>query len=143
MQIVPSLPCEHYLHILRLIILKLIFILFVGDIDAEPLVSNEEKDKPDKAIEDVKDVEETVKEVTKSQVMPVLPDAEKEIVETKYENNMKPGPEIDEHSSFFGYFILLSIVAIIAYLVFHNKQKVSQKRIKHYLFYLNKKLVRS
>jgi len=95
-----------------------------GDIDAEPLVSNEEKDKPDKAIEDVKDVEETVKEVTKSQVMPVLPDAEKEIVETKYENNMKPGPEIDEHSSFFGYFILLSIVAIIAYLVFHNKQKI-------------------
>jgi len=94
------------------------------DIDAEPLVSNEEKDKPDKAIEDVKDVEETVKEVTKSQVMPVLPDAEKEIVETKYENNMKPGPEIDEHSSFFGYFILLSIVAIIAYLVFHNKQKI-------------------
>merc|ERR1712013_409422 len=94
------------------------------DIDAEPLVSNEEKDKPDKAIEDVKDVEETVKEVTKSQVMPVLPDAEKEIVETKYENNMKPEPEIDEHSSFFGYFILLSIVAIIAYLVFHNKQKI-------------------
>merc|ERR1712243_58406 len=95
-----------------------------GDIDAEPLVCNEEKDNPDKAIEDVKDVEETVKEVTKSQVIPVLPDAEKEIVETKYENNMKPGPEIDEHSSFFGYFILLSIVAIIAYLVFHNKQKI-------------------
>ena len=51
-------------------------------------------------------------------------DLKKEVVETKYENNMKSGPQIDEQSSFFGYFILLSIVAIIAYLVFHNKQKV-------------------
>jgi len=51
-------------------------------------------------------------------------DLKKEVVETKYENNMKSGPQIDEQSSFFGYFILLSIVAIIAYLVFHNKQKI-------------------
>jgi len=51
-------------------------------------------------------------------------DLNKEVVETKYENNMKSGPQIDEQSSFFGYFILLSIVAIIAYLVFHNKQKI-------------------
>ena len=65
-----------------------------------------------------------MKEVTESKVEPVIPKAEKEIVETKYENNMKPGTEMDEPSSFFGYFILLSIVAIIAYLVFHNKQKV-------------------
>ena len=69
-------------------------------------------------------VEEKSNEATKSKVEPVLPTAEKEVVETKYENNMKSGPEMDEHSSFFGYFILLSIVAIIAYLVFHNKQKV-------------------
>jgi len=95
-----------------------------GDVDAEPLVSNEEKNKPDTVIEDVKDEEETVKEVTESKVEPVIPKAEKEIVETKYENNMKPGTEMDEPSSFFGYFILLSIVAIIAYLVFHNKQKI-------------------
>jgi len=95
-----------------------------GDVDAEPLVSNEEKNKPDTVIEDVKDEEETVKKVTKSKVEQVVPKAEKEIVETKYENNMKPGTEMDEPSSFFGYFILLSIVAIIAYLVFHNKQKI-------------------
>jgi len=95
-----------------------------GDVDAEPLVSNEQKNKPDKVIEDVKDEEKTVKEVTESKLEPVVPKAEKEIVETKYENNMKPGTEMEEPSSFFGYFILLSIVAIIAYLVFHNKQKI-------------------
>jgi len=95
-----------------------------GNIDAEPLVSNEEKNKPDTVTKNVEDMEETDKEVTKSKVESGVPDAQKEIVETKYENNMKPGPEMDEHSSFFGYFILLSIVAIIAYLVFHNKQKI-------------------
>jgi len=95
-----------------------------GNIDAEPLVSNEEKNKLDTVTKNVEDMEETDKEVTKSKVESGVPDAQKEIVETKYENNMKPGPEMDEHSSFFGYFILLSIVAIIAYLVFHNKQKI-------------------
>merc|ERR1712179_401 len=95
-----------------------------GNIDAEPLVSNEEKNKPDTVTKNVEDMEETDKEVTESKVESGVPDAQKEIVETKYENNMKPGPEMDEHSSSFGYFILLSIVAIIAYLVFHNKQKI-------------------
>ena len=112
-----------------------------GNIDAEPLVSNEEKNKPDTVTKNVEDVEETDKEVTKSKVESGVPDAQKEMVETKYENNMKPGPEMDEHSSFFGYFILLSIVAIIAYLVFHNKQKVVLKSILAFLS--NNKLVRS
>jgi len=42
------------------------------------------------------------------------------------ENTMKNGktPVDDSSSSFFSYFILLSIVAIVAYLVFHNKQKI-------------------
>merc|ERR1719319_1655801 len=43
------------------------------------------------------------------------------------ENTMKKDkskPEDDSRSSFFSYFILLSIVAIVAYLVFHNKQKI-------------------
>jgi hypothetical protein len=30
----------------------------------------------------------------------------------------------DDQSSFFSYFVLLCIVALILYLVFHNKQKV-------------------
>jgi len=96
-----------------------------GEIDSEPLVSVEEKTKVDDANdkEDV-DVEKPNKDVTESKAEPAMPNDEKEIVETKYENNMKPGPEMDEQSSFFGYFILLSIVAIIAYLVFHNKQKI-------------------
>ena len=33
----------------------------------------------------------------------------------------------EAQSNFFSYFILLSIVAILAYLVFHNKQKVSEE----------------
>jgi len=87
-----------------------------GEIDAEPLVSEEKKDK---TVED-----EATKQEDDSKVEPTLPKAEKEMTEIKYEDNMKTGPEMDERSSFFGYFILLSIVAIIAYLVFHNKQKI-------------------
>jgi len=96
-----------------------------GEIDSKPLVSVEEETKADDANdkEDVA-VEKPSKDVTESKIEPAMPNNEKEIVETKYENNMKTGPEIDEQSSFFGYFILLSIVAIIAYLVFHNKQKI-------------------
>jgi len=50
--------------------------------------------------------------------------SESQVIENKYESQLSPGPEINEQSSFFGYFILFSIVAIIAYLVFHNKQKI-------------------
>jgi len=94
-------------------------------IDAKPLVSEEEKSDDASVVEEKDDAaEKPSNDFTESKVEPALPSAEKEIVETKYTNNMKPGPEIDEQSSFFGYFILLSIVAIIAYLVFHNKQKI-------------------
>merc|ERR1712123_345249 len=78
--------------------------------DSAPLTANQEKEEIAIENEDKEDVSN--------------PKAEKEIVQTKYTNNMNPGPEIDEQSSFFGYFILISIVAIIAYLVFHNKQKI-------------------
>ena len=102
-------------------------ILIIGEIDSKLLVSVEEKNKADDS-NDIKDVAvekpSKDKDITDSKVEPAMPNNEKEIVETKYENNMKTGPEIDEQSSFFGYFILLSIVAIIGYLVFHNKQKV-------------------
>jgi len=96
-----------------------------GDIDAEKLVGVEEKDKDKDNDDDDAVVEnDPVEDDTESKVEPVLPDTQNNIVETKYENNMKSGPEMGEQSSFFGYFILLSIVAIIAYLVFHNKQKI-------------------
>lgn len=43
----------------------------------------------------------------------------------KAENTFVPGEHFDDdQSSFFTYFVLLSIVAILAYLVFHNKQKI-------------------
>jgi hypothetical protein len=42
------------------------------------------------------------------------------------ENTMNlGGQEEGETSGFFPYFMLLSLVCIIAYLVFHNKQKVN------------------
>ena len=109
------------MNILSFAIISLIYSI---GIDAKP-VSKEEKS--DDAVVEEKDdaAEKPSNDFTESKVEPALPNAEKEIVETKYTNNMNPGPEIDEQSSFFGYFILLSIVAIIAYLVFHNKQKVS------------------
>jgi len=95
-------------------------------VDAEALVAEKEKDKA-VDIGDVKQEENTIvtdKTKDEDNVDEEVPKAEKELIETKYENNMKTGPEVDERSSFFGYFILLSIVAIIAYLVFHNKQKI-------------------
>jgi len=94
-------------------------------VDAEPLVAEEEDKAADKG--DVKQEVQTtaiLKNKEKESLDNEEPKAEKEMIETKYENNMKSVPEIDEKSSFFGYFILLSIVAIIAYLVFHNKQKI-------------------
>jgi len=85
-------------------------------VDAEPLISKEDKANSDVSKGNTENTEE-------EKVYPTKEKAD-ELVETKYTNSMKTGPEIDEQSSFFGYFILLSIVAIIAYLVFHNKQKI-------------------
>jgi hypothetical protein len=42
----------------------------------------------------------------------------------KVEDTMNTGPYADDDSSFMAYFLLLSMVCIIAYLVFHNKQKI-------------------
>eukprot|EP00092_Neocalanus_flemingeri_P070045 GFUD01085925.1.p2 GENE.GFUD01085925.1~~GFUD01085925.1.p2 ORF type:complete len:208 (-),score=70.74 GFUD01085925.1:86-709(-) len=98
-----------------------------GEIDAEPLVGEEEKNEADVGkSDDKKDDSNEAKKPSDGNVKEesALPKAEKEIVETKYVDKMTTGPEIDDRSSFFGYFILLSIVAIIAYLVFHNKQKI-------------------
>jgi len=40
------------------------------------------------------------------------------------EDTMNTGVFSEDQSNFFAYFLLLSIVCIIAYLVFHNKQKI-------------------
>ena len=41
------------------------------------------------------------------------------------EDTMSVGVFTEDKSNFMVYFFLLSIVSILAYLVFHNKQKVS------------------
>ena len=40
------------------------------------------------------------------------------------EDTMTSGVYVEDNSSFMAYFLLTAIVCIIAYLVFHNKQKV-------------------
>eukprot|EP00088_Acartia_fossae_P023290 TRINITY_DN24343_c0_g1_i13.p1 TRINITY_DN24343_c0_g1~~TRINITY_DN24343_c0_g1_i13.p1 ORF type:complete len:497 (-),score=90.81 TRINITY_DN24343_c0_g1_i13:447-1937(-) len=40
------------------------------------------------------------------------------------QDTMNDGPYVGDDSNFMAYFLLLSIVCIIAYLVFHNKQKI-------------------
>jgi len=42
----------------------------------------------------------------------------------KAQDTMNTGPFADDDSSFMAYFLLISMVSIIAYLVFHNKQKI-------------------
>ena len=44
--------------------------------------------------------------------------------EPSFSGSIGSGPDIEDESHFFSYFMLLSVVAIIAYMVFHNKQKV-------------------
>jgi len=59
----------------------------------------------------------------------VAPEAQKaadEPFEVDYRKNINPvlGEEETSKSNFLGYFIVLSIVTIVAYLVFHNKKKI-------------------
>ena len=44
--------------------------------------------------------------------------------EKPFQGSIGTGSDMVEESNFFSYFMLLSVVAIVAYLVFHNKQKV-------------------
>ena len=46
--------------------------------------------------------------------------------EPSFSGSIGSGPDIEDESHFFSYFMLLSVVAIIAYMVFHNKQKVTR-----------------
>jgi len=45
-------------------------------------------------------------------------------METSFEKQMNSGADDPPQSNFFSYFIVLAIITIIAYLVFHNKKKI-------------------
>jgi len=45
-------------------------------------------------------------------------------METSFEKQMNAGADDPPQSNFFSYFIVLAIITIIAYLVFHNKKKI-------------------
>ena len=49
---------------------------------------------------------------------------EEALPNSNFQGSIKVGSENEEQSSFFSYFMMLSVVSIVAYLVFHNKQKV-------------------
>ena len=48
-----------------------------------------------------------------------------EEVNKDFQGSIKAGNDIEDESHFFSYFMMLSVVAIVAYLVFHNKRQVS------------------
>ena len=48
-------------------------------------------------------------------------------LETSFEKQMGSGAADPPQSNFFSYFIVLAIITIIAYLVFHNKKKVKDE----------------
>ena len=48
-------------------------------------------------------------------------------METSFEKQMDSGAADPPQSNFFSYFIVLAIITIIAYLVFHNKKKVNKQ----------------
>lgn len=50
--------------------------------------------------------------------------SEEALPSSNFQGSIKMESEIGEESSFFSYFMMLSVVSIVAYLVFHNKQKV-------------------
>merc|ERR1719319_2100437 len=95
-------------------------------------VTNGEKQDVDKAGEKNGHAEPQTKiektdEVEKEPTLPVQAPNKTKPEKGISENTMKKDKsksEDDSRSSFFSYFILLSIVAIVAYLVFHNKQKI-------------------
>jgi len=49
---------------------------------------------------------------------------EEALPNSNFQGSIKVGSENEEESSFFSYFMMLSVVSIVAYLVFHNKQKI-------------------
>ena len=96
---------------------------------------NQVEEKASEAAKEIEEIEITKAIATDSPTVPET-DPPKEKVEAKVEKVSEPQEQessgvISEEtnsvaqSNFFSYFILLSITAILAYLVFHNKQKVS------------------
>ena len=51
-------------------------------------------------------------------------ETEEALSSSNFQGSIKMESEIGEESSFFSYFMMLSVVSIVGYLVFHNKQKV-------------------
>lgn len=81
------------------------------------------------------EAEETLPATTDSEIEPLAPKDEeqfqkqekqpqKQEKEREFYGSISNEPDIEAESHFLSYFLLLSIVAIVAYLVFHNKQKV-------------------
>ena len=98
--------------------------------DEDKPVNNENLEEKEEAENDSENEEDTLSDDTDAAHDPEVDspndtetDAESE---TSYSGRISSGPSAEAQSNFFSYFILLSIVAILAYLVFHNKQKVSE-----------------
>merc|ERR1712098_263066 len=77
----------------------------------------------DEVLEDKNDLPPIVED--EKQEIANKKDSQKESQSPNFEGpGFSHGPDIESESHFFTYFMLLSLVAIVAYLVFHNKQKI-------------------
>ena len=102
--------------------------------DEETKTEEKAEDKSEPTAEKQKQDDSAVKKEPEEVVKPVE-DAEKAPAETVEEEDVTPGVVYEKsiskeggpasQSHFLAYFIVLSIVTIVAYLVFHNKKKVT------------------
>jgi len=107
-----------------------------GDLKDKEVKSVEEEEAVDISEEDVKNMDDPSSILIDEEEKKDSPD--EQVVNKKDSINNKDskeealfsgpgiaaGPDIESESHFFTYFMLLSLVAIVAYLVFHNKQKI-------------------
>ena len=105
------------------------------EVTADNTVAQEEKTEDDTInLVSTAGIEEDEGEKQESSVI-TESKKEEETVKDQFIGSIGSGPDIEAESSFFSYFVLLSVVCIIAYLVFHNKQKVKTLHSLNLSFY--------
>lgn len=91
--------------------------------EEEGNINEEIDDAEDEVLEDQNDLPPIVED--EKQEIANKKDSQKDSQSVTFEGpGIGHGPDIESESHFFTYFMLLSLVAIVAYLVFHNKQKI-------------------
>jgi len=100
--------------------------------EGKEVASQEEAAKEaDPALEETKAIESDISKKEEDVMDVDAPEAKVDSpLETSFEKQMGSGIADPPQSNFFSYFIVLAIITIIAYLVFHNKKKVNEENTR-------------